>query len=627
MFALSFKRWSSVVIFVSILAGSASATHFTLADSNTAVTMIVFVDSLINPTINGLPMHKNDEIAVFDSNGNCYGRTVWDSVTTSFTVWGYNGNTNSPGMESGEKLHFRVWDTTAGEMAASVAYYPVGGAPAGFPNPSTCSTYVTQAISVPSSISGLSAPTAPALSSPASGAANQATALTLTWGTVRNAAFYDVQVSTVATFASMVSNQNGLAVSFAGVSGLSNNVTYYWRANATNAGGTSAWSSAWSFTTVIAAPSAPTLTSPESGAANQATALTLTWGTVTTAASYDVQVSTISTFASMVSNQSGLATASAAMSGLSNSITYYWRVNATNAGGTSAWSGAWSFTTIVAAPAAPTLASPTNGASNQPVNLILGWSTVSGASTYEFQLSTVSNFSSNVLIGQALIPTSIAASGLINATSYYWRAAATNGGGTGAWSSVWSFTTVPAVPAAPTPTSPVNGAAFAPNATVTLSWGLITGATTYTVQVSTGSTFATFVLNQSGATSSAEVVNSSGPVHYWRVNAGNAGGTSAWSAIQSFTTTTAVLPAVGNEVQSSIVNFAHGALSYSLKAQAQVEINIFDILGKKVLSLGYLQTAGSYRLPLNESVLPSGGYLLRFRAGGLSRDLAITITR
>jgi hypothetical protein len=127
MFALSFKRWSSVVIFVSVLAGSASATHFTLADSNTAVTMIVFVDSLINPTINGLPMHKNDEIAVFDSNGNCYGRTVWDSVTTSFTVWGYNGNTNSPGMESGEKLHFRVWDTTAGEMAASVAYYPVGG--------------------------------------------------------------------------------------------------------------------------------------------------------------------------------------------------------------------------------------------------------------------------------------------------------------------------------------------------------------------------------------------------------------------------------------------------------------------------------------------------------------------
>ena len=470
-------------------------------------------------------------------------------------------------------------------------------------------------------------PGAPTLSSPVTGASGQSTSPALSWGAVTGAASYSIHVSTIATFASTVSNQAGITAITASVSGLSNSTTYYWQVNATNVAGTSAWSGAWSFTTVIAAPSAPVPASPASGSTNQATALTLTWGTVTNAASYDVQVSTVATFASMVSNQSGLVAASAAMSGLSNSITYYWRVNATNAGGTSTWSSAWSFTTIVAVPGAPTLSSPPNGASNQPVNLTLGWSTVSGASTYEFQLSTVSNFSSNVLIGQALIPTSIAASGLINATSYYWRAAATNGGGTGAWSTVWSFTTVPAVPAAPTPTSPANGAAFAPNATVTLSWGLITGATTYTVQVSTGSTFATFVLNQSGATSSAEVVNSSGPVHYWRVNAGNAGGTSAWSAIQSFTTTTAVLPTVGNEVQSSIVNFAHGALSYSLKAQGQVEINIFDILGKKVLSLGYLQTAGSYRLPLNEMVLPSGRYLLRFRAEGLSRDLAITITR
>jgi hypothetical protein len=473
----------------------------------------------------------------------------------------------------------------------------------------------------------VAAPSAPTLTSPANGASGQSISPALNWGAVAGAASYGIHVSTVATFASTVSSQTGVTAISTFVNGLANSTIYYWQVNATNVAGTSAWSGVWSFTTVIATPSPPALASPTNGSVNQATALTLTWGTVTNAASYGVQVSTVATFASTVSNQSGLAAASAAASGLSNSIICYWRANATNAGGTSAWSGIWSFATIIAAPAAPTLASPTNGASNQPVNLTLSWSTVSGASTYELQLSTVSDFSTKVLIGEALLSTSIVASGLVNTTGYYWRAAATNGGGTGTWSSVWSFTTVPAVPVAPTLTSPANDAAFASNATVTLTWGSVTGATTYTVQVSTASTFATTVLNQSGTTLSAAYVNSSGSVHYWRVNAGNAGGTSAWSAIQSFTTTSAVLPTVGHKMQSSIVSFAHGELSYNLKAQTQVAITLFDILGKKALSLSHLQAAGSHCLLLNETILPSGRYLLRFNAGWLTSDLAITITR
>jgi hypothetical protein len=177
-------------------------------------------------------------------------------------------------------------------------------------------------------------------------------------------------------------------------------------------------------------------------------------------------------------------------------------------------------------------------------------------------------------------------------------------------------------------TSPTNGAGFAQGATVPLAWGSVSGATAYTVQVSTISSFASTVFNQSGAILSASFVNSAGGNHYWRVNAGNAGGTSLWSAVRSFVTvTSAVLPASAEAMQFSVVSYAHGALSYRLTSPAKVDISLFDILGKKALGFNFEQAAGSYRLPLNSAALPSGRYLLRFNAGELSRDLAITVTR
>ena len=73
---------------------------------------------------------------------------------------------------------------------------------------------------------------------------------------------------------------------------------------------------------------------------------TLSWNTSVTATSYQVQVSTVSNFASTVFDQSGITATSASVTpALLNNTQYYWRVNATNAGGTSAWSTVWSFTT------------------------------------------------------------------------------------------------------------------------------------------------------------------------------------------------------------------------------------------------------------------------------------------
>ncbi len=100
-------------------------------------------------------------------------------------------------------------------------------------------------------------------------------------------------------------------------------------------------------TVLQAPPQAPPLNSPANGAVGQSLTPTLSWSTVTGAAMYHVQVSTDSSFATMLIEDSTLATASKVLSGLANGTTYYWRVSTKNAGGVSGWTTAWSFTTII----------------------------------------------------------------------------------------------------------------------------------------------------------------------------------------------------------------------------------------------------------------------------------------
>src|SRR3989442_6023330 len=97
-------------------------------------------------------------------------------------------------------------------------------------------------------------------------------------------------------------------------------------------------------------PPAPVLASPASGATGVALSSTLNWNTSTGAASYQLQVSASSAFTSTVVDQSNLSATSRAITGLQNSTTYYWRANATNSSGTSAWSTVSGFTTVAGPP-------------------------------------------------------------------------------------------------------------------------------------------------------------------------------------------------------------------------------------------------------------------------------------
>jgi len=91
-------------------------------------------------------------------------------------------------------------------------------------------------------------------------------------------------------------------------------------------------------------------------AAGQPTTVTLSWNSSAQAQSYGGQLSTSSTFASTIFLNTGLTTFNTVAAGLVINTIYYWRVNASNAIGTSAWTASRRFNTNVVATLAPAVA-------------------------------------------------------------------------------------------------------------------------------------------------------------------------------------------------------------------------------------------------------------------------------
>ena len=252
---------------------------------------------------------------------------------------------------------------------------------------------------------------------------------------------------------------------------------------------------AYSHSGTASEPSSPVLISPAHQSTGISTVPTLTWNASTGANSYHIQVATAGNFLTTVVDDSTLVGTSRTVGPLSSNTIYYWRVSAKNVYGTTSYSPTWSFTTIVAAPATPTLAVPANGASNQSINNTLIWNSSTGAATYRVQVSTSTSFATTLLDDTTLVGTTRQIGPLSNNTTYYWRVSASNAGGTSAWSTRWSFTTVMQVPlvtlSLPTTTAVVGSGVAIP---ITVTGFNSVGAVSLTV------TFDNTVLTYTGLT-------------------------------------------------------------------------------------------------------------------------------
>jgi len=196
----------------------------------------------------------------------------------------------------------------------------------------------------------------------------------------------------------------------------------------------------------LAAPATPTLESPANGATDQPTWVAVRWTLSRPDEVYRVQVSTNAAMTALIVNATvGNATGYSLYYVAQKNTTYYWRVNATKNGSTSAWSPVWRFTTTnKSVPPAPTLVSPANGAGDFPASegVTLVWNAVAGAESYDFQLANEASFSAAFIQWYGYVGTSAHVTGLEESytSTVYWRVRSRNSGGTGPWSEVRTFT-------------------------------------------------------------------------------------------------------------------------------------------------------------------------------------------
>jgi hypothetical protein len=378
-------------------------------------------------------------------------------------------------------------------------------------------------------------PPAPALVSPPDGATGVSLQPVLTWNVASGATSYRLQVARDSLFTMIVFDDSTITGTSRQVGPLLPSTPYYWRVRGKNISGSGSYSPPFRFTT-LQAPSAPGLVSPPDGALNVSLVPVLTWNSVTSAASYRLQVARDSLYAQLVVDDSTLTGTSRQVGPLSPSSQYFWHVRAQNAAGASPYSVTFRFRTTDVPPA-PLLVSPADSATRVPVPTTFLWNAASGATSYLLQIGTSAAFTTLLLNDSTITTTSRTVANLPYSAVLWWRVRGKNSSGSGEFAAPRVFTLMMEPPSVPTQILPPNN-----QINVVLDalfrWNHAVLAAGYHLQIAHDTLMTNMFYSDSAITDSSKNVRlAPSAAYYWRVRARNLEGTyGAYSSVRRFTT-------------------------------------------------------------------------------------------
>lgn len=441
------------------------------------------------------------------------------------------------------------------------------------------------------------------VTSPANHAVNILTSVNVSANTVVGATTYTIELNTAADF-------TGTSLTYTGTrthlfTGLTYSQVYYTRVKTDLS---SNWGPAGRYFTTISILSASYITAPANNATKVKWQLNVTANNIG-ASQYTIQLSPDPDFLANVIQNSG-PTNILPFSGLLYDTKYYARVSTNMVSG---WGPTRSFTTDNPINFSY-VTNPANNATKVLWQLNITSNTVLGATQYTIRISPESDFSNGVIQRSGSTP-AMAFTGLAFNTLYY-AEVTTNLSPANVWGPLRSFTT-----GGPSDysyiTSPANGA-------TNISWVVnltsynVPGATTYTMEVNTGSSFPPATAQvKTGARTMAFTLTPD--VQYFvRVKTNLALSADDWGPMRSFTTGDAVslaylitpkdggtgVPLSGN----ATANPVPGAKSYTIELNPDSGFNpatSYTLTGAtRVIMFSALAPSTIYHARVSTSVAP-----------------------
>jgi hypothetical protein len=450
------------------------------------------------------------------------------------------------------------------------------------------------------------------------GSATASDAATITW-TTNVGANSQVDYGTSASYGKSSALNSSLVTSHTVMlSGLSASTLYHFRVKSADASNNQAASGDFTFTTNAAA-TPPTIT-VVSASGITSSGSTITWATNVAANSQVDYGTTVSYGQSTALNSSMVTSHTVALSGLSASTLYHYRVKSADASNNQAISSDFTFTTTATA-APPTISAvAANSITSSAATIV--WTTNVAANSQVDYGTTASYGQSTPLNSSMVTSHTVSLSGLAASTLYHYRVKSTNAANLQATSGDFTFTT--SATAAPPTISAVAASSITSNA-ATITWTTNIVANSQVDYGTTASYGQSTPLNSSLVTSHSVSLSglSASTLYHYRVKSTNAANLQATSG--DFTFTTAAVSNPGS-LTVSVTAPAQGATvggTVAVTASASSSVTIIGVQYQlDGASVGPLFREAPYTLFWDTSLASNGSHTLTAVAKDISASTA-----